>query len=316
MCKNVTKLSSIATAEALVNSRRIGILCGFAIVCLFSGFTLVSRMGFASSLKVMDIAALRFVTAGIVMLPLLLKYGLTVQEGQEKVRKARGRIRLHEAAALALSGGLGFAMLAYTGFSLAPASHAAVLLHGSLPLFSSLLAYTLLPASLSMRRKLGLLIIALGIAAMAYDSLINASMRQLLGDAALLSASICWSAYGLLAQKLELRPAHTAAIVAVCSMFCYLPLYLMLPGKALLLANWREILVQALFQGVMIGVLSIYIYSQAVARLGALETALYTAAVPCVTTLAAVFFLAEIPGLLVQGGVLIVTAGMLLAMKN
>ena len=313
MHSDETKLTDWRTGECPNHNRRIGILCGIVIVCLFSGFTLVSRMGFASSLKVIDIAALRFATAGIVLLPLLFRYGLTVKKG---IGERTRQIRPHEAAALALLGGLGFAMLAYTGFSLAPASHAAVLLHGSLPLFSSLLAYALLRASLSLMRKLGLLMIALGMAAMAYDSLINASLQQLLGDAALLSASISWSAYGLLAQKLELRPAHTAAIVAVCSMFFYLPLYLLMPGKAILLASWREILVQALFQGIVIGVLSIYIYSQAISRLGALETALFTAAVPCVTTLAAVFFLAEVPGLLVQAGVIAVTAGMLIAMKN
>jgi drug/metabolite transporter (DMT)-like permease len=313
MHSDEAKLTDCRTGGSPNHNRRIGIFCGIVIVFLFSGFTLVSRMGFASSLKVMDIAALRFATAGIVMLPLLFRDGLKVKKG---IGEQTRRISPYEAAALALLGGLGFAMLAYTGFSLAPASHAAVLLHGSLPLFSSLLAYALLRASLSLMRKLGLLIIALGIAAMAYDSLINASLQQLLGDAALLSASISWSAYGLLAQKLELRPAHTAAIVAVCSMFFYLPLYLLIPGKAILLASWREILVQALFQGIVIGVLSIYIYSQAIVRLGALETALFTAAVPCVTTLAAVFFLAEVPGLLVMAGVIAVTAGMLIAMKN
>ena len=51
-------------------------------------------------------------------------------------------------------------------------------------------------------------------------------------------------------------------------------------------------LLQGAFQGVLIGAASIFVYSRAVASLGAADTALFTAAVPCVTTLAAIFLLA------------------------
>ncbi|WP_341643884.1 DMT family transporter [Thauera sp. SDU_THAU2] len=284
-------------------TRIIGIACGITIIFLFSGFTLVSRLGFATSLQLIDIAALRFLIGGLLLLPVLLRHGFS-------------GIRARDAAALAFFGGLGFALCAYTGFMLAPASHGAVLLHGTIPLFTFLLAWSMSSAKASGRRMIGLFAILLGIAAMAWDSVSASTQRQLLGDGALLLASVCWSAYGVLARRQGLAPAHTASIVAVLSMCCFLPIYLMLPGKSIFLASWQEVLLQAVFQGVLIGAVSIFVYSRAVASLGAVDTALFTAAVPCVTTIAAFFMLGEVPSPLALCGVLIVTAGMAISMKS
>lgn len=73
---------------------------------------------------------------------------------------------------------------------------------------------------------------------------------------------------------------------------------------------------RGVFQGVHIGTTSIFIYSPAVARLGPIETAMFTAAVPCVTAIAAIYFLSEIPAALSLGGVVIMPIGMAVTMKN
>lgn len=284
-------------------SRAIGMLCGVAVVLLFSSFTLVSRVGFTSSLGLADIAALRFVIAGMLMLPVLLHYGLS-------------GVRWRDAAALAFTGGLGFALCAYTGFSLAPASHGAVLLHGTLPLFTFALAWMSSSATATRRRALGLATILLGVLAMAWDSVAGSTLRQLLGDGSLLLASISWSAYGLLASRRGLAPAHSASIVAVFSMCGFLPIYLLLPEKNFFVAPWQALVLQGVFQGGLIGALSVFVYSRAVATLGAVETALFTAAVPGVTTIAAVFLLGEAPSGMAWGGVVTVTAGMAISLNG
>ncbi|MEY4563338.1 MAG: hypothetical protein RLZZ618_2615 [Pseudomonadota bacterium] len=274
-----------------------GAAFGVAAVLLFSSFTLVSRLGLSSSLKVMDLTALRFGVGGLLLLPVLWRYGLP-------------RLRWHETLGLALSGGVGFALLAYAGFALAPAAHGAVLLHGSLPLFTSLIGWIAASVPMSRSRVVGLSVILVGIVCLLSDTLGANTTRQWMGDGALLLASISWSAHGLLSRRAGLAPAHTASLVTVLSMGVFLPIYLLLPGKALLAAPWQELLLQGIFQGVLIAVVSIYIYSKAVATLGPEDTALFTAAVPCVTTLAAVFMLGETPTWTAWAGVLMVTAGM------
>jgi drug/metabolite transporter (DMT)-like permease len=119
----------------------------------------------------------------------------------------------------------------------------------------------------------------------------------------------------VLARRLGLPPAQGAAIVAVFSMCCFLPVYAFLPGKALFLVGVRELLLQAAVQGVLIGAVSIFVYTRAVAALGPATTALFTAAVPCVTTLAAIPLLAEIPGKAADLGVGVVTLGMIVTLR-
>jgi drug/metabolite transporter (DMT)-like permease len=282
----------------------MGLLCALVVVALFSGFTLVSRLGFSSALQLPDVAALRFGIGGLLLLPVFLRKGL-------------GAVSWRQAAVLAFFGGLGFALFAYAGFLLAPASHGAVLLHGTLPLFT-FLAVGLLSsrASGAPGFGLGLVMILAGIVAMSWDSLAGATTRQLVGDGFLLLASMSWSIYGVIVKRLKIAPAHAASIVAVFSMAIYLPVYALLPGKALASAAWGDILIQAVFQGVFLGVVSIFVYTRAVALLGAQETALFTAAVPCITTGLAVVLLGEIPTAAALTGVAIVTAGMVVAMKK
>lgn len=282
--------------------RGTGAAYAVASVLLFSGFTLASRLGLASSLAPTDLAALRFGVGGLLMLPVLRRYGW------------RG-VRWRDAAALAFFGGLGFALLAYSGFALAPAAHGAVLLHGTLPLFTFAIARVATPAARASVRPAGLVLIGAGIVLMAFDSVAQAPPRQLAGDALLLLASASWSAYGVLARRLGLPAAQSAAIVAVMSMACFLPVYAFMPGKSLFLASPRELLVQAAVQGVLIGAVSIFVYTRAVAALGPATTALFTAAVPCITTVAAVPLLAEWPSRTAALGVAVVTSGMMLAMR-
>ncbi|HSK41904.1 MAG TPA: DMT family transporter, partial [Arenibaculum sp.] len=189
-------------ASAAIRERTIGILCGLGVVALFSGFTLVSRLGFSSSLTLPDIAALRFGIGGLLLLPIVLRHGLS-------------GLSWRHAIALAFLGGLGFALFAYAGFSLAPAAHGAVLLHGTLPLFTFAITAAI-PAAIPGRKAtpaktLGVAMITAGIVVMALDSLLGATAGQLLGDASLLLASVCWASYGILARRLGIPPARAAS---------------------------------------------------------------------------------------------------------
>lgn len=276
----------------------IGLACGGAMVLLFSGFTLVSRLGMRSTLAPTDLAAIRFGVGGLVLLPSFVRFGLS-------------GLRLPEALALCCLGGLGFALLAYSGFLRAPASHGAVLLHGTLPFFTALLACAVLEERARGARLAGMTLILAGVAAMAWDSLRDASPRQLAGDAFLLAASFCWSAYTVMVRRSGLTALRASAIVAVLAFAIYIPFYLAFMESGLPEAGTADLVVQVLFQGVLIGACSILIYTRAVTALGASQTALLTAAVPCVTTLVAVPMLGERPTTLAAAGIAAVSLGMI-----
>src|SRR5262249_19353489 len=146
-----SRLSLVAPSKAMTDrDHAIGLACGLLSVLLFSSFTLASRLGFSAALHLQDIAALRFGIGGALLLPIFLRHGLS-------------GIRWRDAAMLACSGGLGFALVAYAGFSLAPAAHGAVLLHGTLPLFTFVILRFTSGERASTMRIAGLAIIGGGI---------------------------------------------------------------------------------------------------------------------------------------------------------
>lgn len=281
----------------------IAIACAIAVVIIFCSFTLVSRIGVRSSLAVPDVAALRFGIGGLLLLPVFLKRGL-------------GKLSLKQALWLTATGGIGFALSAYSGFALAPAAHAAVFLHGAIPLCAAALAGFML-AELPDRRGLwGLGLILAGIGAMAWDSLLGANLTQMIGDACLLAASFFWCAYSILVQRYKVSAWQSAAVVSFFAMIAYLPVYVFFLDIKLFSADLSDIVVQGAYHGVVVGALSILIYTRAVNDLGAARTALFTSAVPILTTLVAVPLLGEIPSYLAASGLAVVTVGMVIAIQS
>ena len=281
--------------------RALGIACTTGVVLLFSSFTLVSRLGLTGEFSVLDLATLRFGIGGALLLPVFVRYGLA-------------GLSLPQAAALAVFGGIGFALLAYAGFGRAPSSHAAVLLHGTLPLFGALCGALILGQSFDRRRLAGIGLIALGIGAIATARVrTDPSFASLLGDALLLAAAASWSVYGALLARWRVDAKAAAAVVAALSL-AMLGAYALAAKQPLHAAPVPGLAVQALFQGVLIGVVSLLAYSQAVSALGATTVALATAAVPPVTVLGAIPLLGEWPGGFEWAGVVLAPAGMAVAL--
>lgn len=272
------------------------------VVILFSGFVIASRLGLSRALALPDIAMLRFGLSGIVLLPFLMKYRFS-------------SLRPLEAIALAMLGGLGFALFAYSGFALAPAAHGAVLLHGTLSLTTAVLLWVFGGRAPGRGQIVGLATIILGIAAMVGDGFARVSPTVLIGDASLLLASLCWSAYALYVRHLKLPAVHAAAVVAVISVVMFLPIYTLVPGKMLLVAPWPDLLFQAIFQGILIGVVSIFVYTRAVVLIGPSRVSLFTAIVPVITMIAAIVLLGEVPTALTLVGLVLVTGGMVVALR-
>lgn len=89
----------------------------------------MTRLGVTTSLAAVDIAALRFGVAGVILLPILWRRGLALD-----------RLGWLGFAALALGGGAPFVLLVGAGLHFAPAAHAGALFPGVMPLFVALLA--------------------------------------------------------------------------------------------------------------------------------------------------------------------------------
>lgn len=287
-----------------MSSTAIGFLAAAGVVAIWSGFIVISRAGLVGTVAPLDLALLRFIVAAAVSLPFLL---MTGWQGMGLRQAGLGR-----ALVLALTAGLGFVLLAFHGFERAPANHGAVMLPGVLPLWIALLTWVALGERPTGLRALGLVSIAAGVVLLVGDS-IGGTLRQAVGDGMFLGASFSWAIFTLLARRWQVPPMHAATVVSVGSLLLFLPIYAVFGTGEVWRLPWGVILGQGFYQGVLATIASVFLFTKAVAALGAQRTAMVTAVVPTTATLAAIPVVGDVPTGLAVVGLGLVTAGMITA---
>jgi drug/metabolite transporter (DMT)-like permease len=266
----------MSTASSMMPRALSGFAWAAGSVLLFASFTLSSRLGLTTDFAIADLALLRFGIAATLLLPLFWRRGLA-------------GLSLARACALAACGGLGFALLAYQGFRLAPASHAAVLLHGTLPLFGLLFGALVLGERASRLRVAGGALIGVGM-----GTVLVGGGEAGTGHPYLIGASAAWSLYGALLARWRVKATDALAVVAALSFVAY-GAYALASGHVLDTVPERAFAAQALVQGVLIGALSLFVFSKAVEMLGATRAAVAVTAVPVITVLGGIALLSEFP---------------------
>lgn len=274
----------------------VGLACAAVVVAVWTAFLLVSRAGAVGTLLPYDLAALRFGVAGLVMLPVLLRSGLA-------------GLRLAQALLLVVSAGLGFPLLAYAAFALAPAAHGGVMMTGTLPLWTAILAGLLLGERLGGARLASLALILAGVASLALP-LLGGSPSVLAGDLLFAGASFSWAIYTIAARAWAVPPLPATAIVAVGAALLYLPVYLLFLPKGLAATPAAELVLQGLFQGVVAVIVSLLAFTRAVAALGPAPTTMIAALVPGLGAVLAVPLLGEPLEPWAVAGLVLVSLGM------
>lgn len=269
---------------------------GLVVLC-WSGFNLVSRLGGRSALTPFDLAALRFGISALVLFPLFLRRPAAVPGLKLLI--------------LAGFGGLGYALLVYAGFSLAPAAHAGILVNGGIPFATALAAWLLLGYRPG-RRALGALALSgLGIVLIGYQSLTMpvAGSRQWLGDLFFAGGAACWGVFAVLLRKWRLRPVEAMAGLATVSAILYLPVYWLWLPHAQEAVPPATLILQGVYQGLVAATFAGLLFAYATQTIGPIRASLMLALVPGITAVAAVPALNEPLGASTVVGLLLVTGG-------
>lgn len=248
---------------------------------VWASFILISRLAGKSALTPWDTTALRFGTATLVLLPyIVLKMDVRQFFNWRYV-------------VVAILGGLGYAMLAYVGFSLAPAAHGAIFLHGFLPFWTALMGWLIVQEHMTRDRWLGLSCIAFGIGAMGFIEMQNPHSHFGWGDVMFAGASASWAAYTALLKRWQMPPVPATIGVAVISAVMFLPIYALFLPSGLSQVSWQVIALQAGFQGVLVVIIAMLTFIAAVQRLGAFTVGSFLALAPMLAATLAVPVLDE-----------------------
>jgi drug/metabolite transporter (DMT)-like permease len=114
-------------------------------------------------------------------------------------------------------------------------------------------------------------------------------------------------------KRAKLDPLHAAALVATGSLVTYMPIYVALYGARLARLPFTEFAVQALFQGVVVTVISLVLYGRAVVILGASGGAAFGALVPALSAVLAIPLLGERPNDTDWVAIVLISAGVYLS---
>ena len=301
----------------------LGGLCALAVLCIWSSFILIARSSAKHTLTAFDIAFLRFLFSGVAVLPLIGWRAARSTAGATRLGAALGGLSPTRAAVLGAVAGIGYCTLAYSGFFFAPAAHASVLLPGSLPLWTALIAAALLHERISPLRAVGLLLIVAGDLLVGGASLLKAfdGGEVWKGDLLFLAAAITWGAYTVLCRKWRVGAVDATLAIALVCLVSFVPLYALgawngwWPSR-LAQAGWGELAFQGIYQGGFAMLIAGLAFTQVVTTFGPLRTVMITAMVPVISALAAVPLLGEPLAPLPLAGLVCVTLGLLMGLRT
>jgi drug/metabolite transporter (DMT)-like permease len=106
---------------------------------------------------------------------------------------------------------------------------------------------------------------------------------------------------------------HAAAVVSVVSALWYLPVYWFFLPHRIAEAPMSAIIIQTIYQGIFVSIVSLFAYARAVSILGASLGSSFASLVPVLAMLAAIPLLGEAPKPVDYFGIAAVTLGVFLS---
>jgi len=295
-------LSSIAATPS--PTAAVGILWALLTVVIWSAWPAYTRLSVIHNLTPQDLVALRYAVGGAILMPILIRHARAMPDGGWR-----------QGLVLAFFQGAPLALLVTIGVRYAPAGHMAALSPGLLPMFAAIIGAVFLGERLSPLRSVGVALIAAGALAMAGRSLGSLASGVWRGDILFVCAGLMGSIYAVRMRRSGLSAMTGAALIGVYSMLAYLPLYgaLWWESSGLRSAPALELAFQALYQGLLMGAVSLFSLSRAIVILGATRAAAFISLVPVLGAIIGALVLGERPSLTEWLAVAAISLGVLLA---
>ncbi len=312
-----------------LSPKTVGLVAAVVTVLIWTFFIVYARASADPArgglLTPFDIFYARLWGAGLVLLP----WGWWLVRQARRSNPLAGSLLglsplpLRQTLVAGLFGGLLYGLLAYSGFVFAPAAHASVLMPGSLPLWTSLLAIGLLGERISGSRAMGLVCILAGDLLVGGASLLHAldGSGVWRGDVLFMLASFTWSVYSVTVRRLALDAVRATIAITALGFVVFVPTYtvLVLGGWVaghVFSAPWHALLSQMLFQGLGSVVVSGITFNVMIRHYGPVRSTMITALVPGLSAVSAGLFLGEPLQWNLLAGLALVTVGILFGVRK
>ncbi len=278
-----------------------GWLAAFGVVIIWSGWVVVSRLGVVQTLTIYDMMFLRFLVAGIAVAPFLWRHWPR-------------HMRWWQIGLISCGQGAPYLVFAFGGLQFAPASHAGIMMNGTLPVFAAVLGWLWLKDRPDRWRVAGMAVILMGCGLIGWDrESVGVGPDAWIGHLMFMAAALFVAANLIGTKAWQLTAMQAMVSIPTVNLLWFGPLYLAFLPKALAETPWPEIILQGAFQGLGPSVLGVLFFTTAIRSIGTSPTAAMMAMVPGMAALIAIPVLDEWPSALAWTGLVITTGGILLA---
>jgi drug/metabolite transporter (DMT)-like permease len=276
------------------------VLCGTGAALGWAAGFVAAKHGVAIGFSPADLALHRFLWSGLLLMPLVLRDGIT----------DLGGIGWGGGLVMSVLSGPPQAIIAYTGFMLVPLGHGTTIQPACAALSGLILATLVLGERPTGQRVLGGATIIAGLLVFGAESITTVGSHGVGGDLLFATAGLFWATFGILLRYWRVSGTRAIAVVGALSVVVFAPLHALFVGYAgLLQMGWYENLLQVLVQGILAGMLPIYLFARAVILLGAGRTATFPALVPGFSMIIGYLALGVVPSIPQLIGLVIVVIG-------
>lgn len=277
-------------------------LAGYAwmsiAVLIWASWLVLTSSGRTTSLSILDLAGFRALIPALVLAPLLWRG-----------RRELARVGLLRCLVLSAYGAP-FTLCVGYGLSFAPVAHAGAMVPGLAPLATAMLSAVLLGHRLSLRQMVSfLLILSASVTIILRAAGSPDSDDAWIGHLLFLLGATCWAGFTVMMKSLDISPYLATAIVGGLSTVFVAPVWIATDLSTLAVASGPDIAFQAVFQGVVSGLVSLFAFSKAIRLLG-IRASVFSALTPGVATLLAVPVLGQVPDHIEILALIVVVAGL------
>ena len=284
----------------------IGTLCGIGATLGWAAGFVAAKHGIAVGFSPADLALHRFLWSGLLLMPLILRDGI----------KNLGGIGWGRGLVMSVLSGPPQAFIAYVGFMVVPLGHGTTIQPACAALSGLILATLVLGERPTMTRIVGGITIIAGLLVFGAESLATIGGPGVGGDLLFATAGVFWAMFGILLRYWRVSGTRAVAAVGAVSVLIFAPLYAWFTGfDGILRMNLAENLLQVVVQGILAGVLPIFLFARTVISLGAGRAAVFPALVPGFGLIIGYLALGVVPSLAQLIGLVIVVVGFRFALR-
>lgn len=279
---------------------KLAYLAMLGAVLIFGANFAISRHGLQNGLTPNDMLLLRFLVAGAVLLPLVLKAGLKDACG---IGWGRGLV-------LTVMSGLPMSTFMMVGLKYAPAAHGATIAPGTVTTIGVLGGWLLFGARPTRARAIGICVVLFGLALIGFSGAQSSQPYTTFGDLCFLGVGLFWGGYPLLLQLWKIDGLIAVAFLSVVSAVLVIPVYFLTGGGTIMSASFGTIALHGINQGILNVLMGLWLWAYAVKVVGVASAGRFPPLIPVIGTLCAIPLLGEWPVPLQWVGVSLICGGL------